>query len=152
VSAWQTVAQMKQAMPADNVGTGPVLELQLYGDRLWLQNSWHQAWSTRAPDPNTWIRYALDVTYSPDPDVGSVQVYVDLNGDGDALDSGEESPRLSLQTMLAETDGPNGTSDGLAPGDPIPDHLRLGIYHNPSIVCPPPDGCAVDVDNVQVVE
>ncbi len=151
VQAWQTVAQMKQAQPADNPGRGPVLELQLFGDQLRLQNSWQQAWSTDAPRRDTWIRYALDVVYSPDPAVGSVQVYVDLNGDGDALDAGERSPRLSLQTELVETDGPNGLSDGLAPGDAIPDHLRLGIYHNPSISCPPPGGCSVDVDNVQVV-
>ena len=52
--------------------------------------------------------------------------------------------------MLKETDGPNGTSDGYGPGDTIPDHLRAGIYHNPSISCPPPSGCSVDVDNVQV--
>jgi hypothetical protein len=151
VNAWQTIMQMKQAQPADNAGMGPVLELQLYGGKLRLQNSWHQMWTTNAPDSDKWIRYAMDVNYSTDPNVGSVQVYVDLNGDGDFLDSGEQSPLLHMQTLLVETDGPNGTSDGLAPGDAIPDHLRLGLYHNPSIACPPPSGCSVDVDNVQVV-
>ncbi len=150
-SLWQTVAQIKQTQPADNQGDGPVLELQLYANRLRLQNSWQRAWTTRAPRPDTWIRYALDVTYSPDPTVGSVKAYVDLNGDGDALDTGEQSRRLHVATQLAETDGPMGTADGFRPGDPIPNHLRLGLYHDTSIPCPPPSGCSVDVDNVQVV-
>ncbi len=148
---WQTVMQMKQAQPADNAGRGPVLELQLYNGRLELQNSWREAWSTSAPAEGTWIRYALDVVYSPDPAVGSVQVYVDLNGDGDAADEGEQSPKLNMATQLVESSGPNGASDGLAAGDAIPDHLRLGLYHSPEIACPPPGGCSVDVDNVQVV-
>jgi hypothetical protein len=152
VNAWQTIMQMKQAQPADNDGIGPVLELQLYGGKLHLQNSWHEVWSTPAPSSNKWIRYAMDVKYSTDPDVGSVQVSVDLNGDGDALDAGEQSPVMHMQTLLVETDGPNGTSDGLAPGDAIPDHLRVGLYHNPSIACPPPSGCSVDLDNVQVAD
>lgn len=147
---WQTIAQMKQAQPADNAGRGPVLELQLYNNQLKLQNSWQNAWTTAAPADEKWIRYALDVVYSPEPAVGSVQVYVDLNGDGDALDEGEQSPRIAMATQIVETAGPNGTSDGLATGDAIPDHLRLGLYHSPSISCPPPTGCSVDVDNVQV--
>jgi hypothetical protein len=53
--------------------------------------------------------------------------------------------------MITETAGVNGTADGLAPGDAIPDHLRLGLYMNPSIACVAPSGCSVDVDNVQVV-
>ena len=150
-AGWQAIAQLKQAQPADNGGGGPVLELQLHDNRLWIVNDWKAVWSTRAPAPNTWIRYALDVTYSPDPALGSLRLYVDLNGDGDALDAGEASRRFELPTQLIETDGPNGGADGLLPGDPIPDHLRLGIYHDPSIGCPAPTGCAVEVDNVQVV-
>jgi hypothetical protein len=150
IQAWQTVMQMKQAQPSDNGGGGPVIEIQIYGGRLHLINRWHEIWSTPAPVSDKWIRYALDVNYSPDPEAGSMQLYVDLNGDGDATDAGEQSPQFHVATMLTETNGPNGTSDGYAPGDTIPDHLRVGIYHNPSIPCPPPSGCSVDVDNVQV--
>ena len=151
INTWQTVMQMKQTQPADNAGQGPVLELQIYGGRLRLFNSWTQRWSTPAPELDTWIRYALDVKYSTKRSRGSVRVTVDLNGDGDTRDAGEESPRMHMRTLLRETDGPNGTGDGLAPGDPIPDHLRLGIYHDPSISCPAPVGCPIDIDNVQVV-
>jgi polysaccharide lyase-like protein len=150
-AAWQAIAQMKQAQPADGGGGAPVLELELYAGRLRLDNRWRQRWTTPAPAKGVWIRYALDVVYSTDPSLGSVKVYVDRNGDGDALDSGEQSPRLNMRTSLVEIDGPNGTSDGLSPGDTIPDHLRLGIYHNSSISCRAPTGCSVDVDNVQVV-
>jgi hypothetical protein len=150
VNAWQTVAQMKQAQPYDNPTMAPILELQISRGKLILQSNWHEMWTTPAPVNNKWIRYAMDVKYSTDPDVGSVQVYADLNGDGDALDAGEQSPVMHMQTLLVETDGSKGTTDGYGPGDPIPDHLRLGIYHNPSIACPPPGGCSVDLDNVQV--
>jgi hypothetical protein len=38
----------------------------------------------------------------------------------------------------------------LVTGQPNPDVLLLGLYHDPSIACPPPSGCSVDIDNVQV--
>jgi hypothetical protein len=151
VDAWQTVMQMKQTQPADNPGRGPILELQIYDHQLHLATSWHEIWTTRAPAADRWIRYAVAAHYSADPGVGSVKIYVDLNGDGDFLDPGEQSPRFHITTLLTETLGLNGTADGLAPGDAIPDHLRLGLYMNPSIPCLPPDGCSVDIDNVQVL-
>ena len=151
VDAWQTVMQMKQAEPADSAGYGPVLELQIYRNRLRLFDSWTERWTTAAPPTQTWIRYAVDVVYSNDPGVGAVQVYVDLNGDGDAVDRGERSPRMNMATLVTETSGPSGLNDGLAPGDQVPSHLRLGLYHDTPIPCPPSDGCVVDVDNVQVV-
>ena len=46
---------------------------------------------------------------------------------------------------------PGGEPDGLKPGQPIPSHLRAGIYHDPLIPCPSPTGCSVDIDNVQVI-
>ena len=42
--------------------------------------------------------------------------------------------------------------DGIAPGKSIPSHLRVGIYHDPAIALPTPSTCAVDVDNVQIVD
>jgi hypothetical protein len=146
---WQTVMQMKQTQPYNNPRTdGPVIELQLYGNQLHFQNHWNQLWTAPAPASNTWIRYAVDVVYSTSPDVGSVQINVDLNGDGDFLDANEQSPVMHLATLDPEVGGGDGLKDGAA----IPDHLRLGLYHDPAIPCPPPQGCSVDVDNVQVVD
>jgi hypothetical protein len=146
---WQTIMQMKQTQPYTNPrADGPVIELQLYGNQLRFQNHWRQMWTAPAPASDTWIRYAVNVVYSTDPALGSVQINVDLNGDGDTLDANEQSPVIHLATLDAEA-GAGG--NGLQPGDPIPDHLRIGLYHDPAIPCPPPTGCSVDVDNVQVV-
>ena len=83
------------------------------------------------------------------PAGGAITVYVDLNGDGDALDGGEQSSTFSTYTLKLETSG--GAGDGLAVGDSVPSLLRAGIYHSPAIPCPPPAGCASQVDNVQIV-
>jgi hypothetical protein len=147
---WQTVMQMKQAQPSDGGGGGPILEMQARQGRWVILNNWHELWSFPA-QKNTWTRFAWDVYYSQDPSKGWIQVSADLNGDGDFNDPGERSPVIHTATLKTEIEGPNGTSDGLAPGDPIPSHLRAGIYHNPSIPCPAPTGCSVEVDNVQVL-
>ncbi|MGH2980504.1 MAG: hypothetical protein ACRDKV_00480, partial [Solirubrobacterales bacterium] len=97
-----------------------------------------------------WTRFAFDVLYSQDPDRGRLQVSVDLNGDGDFDDRGERTLVIRTNTLKAETTGDG--DDGLAPGDPIPSHLRAGVYHNPLIPCPPPRGCSIGIDNVQVLE
>jgi hypothetical protein len=94
------------------------------------------------------------VVYSPDPAVGSVSVAADLNGDGDMGDGGERSPVIHLPTLRSEAGAENldPDIDGLAIGDPIPSHLRAGIYHDPAYNCPAPTGCSVDIDNVQIVK
>ncbi len=149
-SAWQTVMQMKQAQPSDAGGGGPILEMQAREGRWIVINAWHDLWSFPA-QAGKWTRFAWDVYYNQDPTKGWLQVSADLNGDGDFNDSGERSPILHAATLKTETEGPNGTSDGLAPGDPIPSHLRAGIYHSSSASCPAPGGCSVNLDNVQVV-
>ena len=149
-SNWQTVMQMKQAQPADGGGDAPQLEMQAREGKWFVIDSWHTLWTFPAK-AGKWTRFAWDVYYSQDPSQGWLQVSVDLNGDGDFEDPGERSPVLHAATLKTEIDGPNGTSDGLAPGDPIPSHLRVGIYHDSTISCPAPVGCSTEVDNVQVV-
>jgi hypothetical protein len=139
--AWQVILQMKQTEPFTESDPLPALSLQLFGNRLRLYNFGTRRWVVPAPKHNVWIRYALDVVYSADPAIGSVKVYVDRNGDGDWLDKGEQSPLMHMATLA--TDAATGSS--------VQDHLRIGIYHDPNIACPPPLGCSVDVDNVQVV-
>lgn len=155
-SDWQTVMQMKQAQPADNGGGTPVLALKASGGSWSLVQSTspgssdesRQLWSAPAATAS-WTRFVFDVTYSRDPGTGAVTVYADLNGDGDALDEGEQSATFSTYTLKLETSG--GNDDGLAVGDSVPSLLRTGIYHSPAIPCPPPAGCASQVDNVQIV-
>ena len=91
---------MKQSEPADGPGFDtPVLALHAYDHRWWLYHSGagdsrasgpEQIWSAPART-RMWTRFAFDVNYSVDPRLGSVRVYVDTNGDGDALDRGERS-------------------------------------------------------------
>lgn len=157
---WQSVGQMKQAQPADNGGGTPALALQVYEGKWQL----HQSTSTgpssvtrpiwTAPaTKGSWTRIAWDVTYSQDPSKGKIQMFVDLNGDGDANDGGERSPVLNTYTLKRETatnSGDGVTDDGVAEGQSIPSHLRLGIYHDDRISCPPPGGCSAEYDDVQV--
>lgn len=157
---WQSVMQMKQAHPADNGGGTPALALNVY-DGMWQL---HQSTSTGPSGVTTaiwtapattgsWTRIAWDVTYSRDPSKGWIQMFIDLNGDGDALDANERSPVMSTYTLKRETatDPSDGlTDDGVAEGESIPSHLRIGIYHDDRISCPPPGGCYADYDDIQV--
>ncbi len=157
-TSWQVVMQMKQTQPSANGGGTPVLSLEAKGGRWRLLQSTsngpsgdtRELWTAPAAR-GVWTRFAFDVTYSQDPARGSVQVDVDLNGDGDASDSAERSPAIGTYTLKRETEGGCAT-DGIAPGESIPSHLRVGIYHHPAIACPPPTGCAVEIDNVQIVD
>jgi hypothetical protein len=152
---WQNVMQMKQTQAADNGGGTPVLSLKAE-DGEWLL--FHSdpgptevdepLWSTPARK-GIWTRFAFDVVYSQDPSSGSVTVYADLNADGDFDDEGERSPAFETNTLKTETGGTN--EDGIEEGEPIPSHLRAGIYHDPEVDCPGPRGCSVDIDNVQVL-
>jgi hypothetical protein len=148
---WQTVMQMKQAQPSDDDGSGPALEMEARSNHWVVVNSWDTVWEFPARR-SLWTRFAWDVYYSQDAAQGWIQVSADLNGDGDFADAGERSPTIRGATLKTEVEGPSGSAGGLNPGDPIPSHLRIGIYHDPEISCAAPVECSVDVDNVQVVE
>ncbi|MBA3619015.1 MAG: heparin lyase I family protein [Acidothermales bacterium] len=154
---WQVVAQMKQANPSDlaESGTGygysPVLAMIADHGRWAVENNWNRIWEAPARK-GTWVRFAYDVRYSPDPERGWIRVYADLNGDGDALDPYEAQPTIrtdTLKTEIADPAGEDTDTDGIAAGEAIPAHLRVGLYHDPNISCEP--SCRVRVDSVQVV-
>ena len=154
----QVVMQMKQTQPSANGGGTPVISLSARRGQWQLHRSSsvgpssgsEQLWTAPAQTGH-WARFSFDVNYSQDPSLGSIKVYVDLNGDGDSADPGEQSPTIQTYTLKRETEGGVAT-DGIAPGESIPAHLRIGPYHDASIACPPPVGCGMDLDNVQVVD
>jgi Polysaccharide lyase len=154
---WQLVMQMKQTQPSDNDGS-PVLALEANADRWTLVHSASvdkssdtvDLWSAPAA-PDMWTRFAFDVVYSQDTGRGRVKVYADLNGDGDALDPGEQSPEISTYTLKRESAATtNPDNDPIPQGASIPSHLRIGIYHHEPIACPAPAGCSIDFDDVKV--
>ena len=152
---WQGGVQLKQAQPADNGGGTPALSLKAFDGRWILFHSDPgytevdlPVWSAPA-SAGRWTRFALDVVFSPDPDRGRVVVLADLNGDGDFDDADERSEELRLSTLKLE--GPGDDEDGYGEGEPLVSHLRAGLYHDPVIRCPAPGGCAIELDNVQVV-
>lgn len=145
-SDWRTVMQMKQTQPYNNGTPAPILELQLRSGVWMMVNNWNEVWTAPA-SPGAWTRFAFDITYSASPAVGTIKVYVDLNGDGDFGDPNEQSPVIHGATLQTET-SPGGISP-YSVGQSIPDHLRTGIYENPNYSCP--SGCSMDVDNVQVL-
>jgi len=136
---WQVVMQMKQTGPASNSGGTPVLALEAREGKWVLTQSdspgpssnTHVLWSTPAT-LDTWTDVRLDVTYSPDPTQGRVQITV----------GGVASPTFTTFTQKYET-SPAG--QGLSAGGAIPSHLRMGIYHDPSL-----PGTSVDFADVRV--
>jgi hypothetical protein len=147
---WQTVMQMKQTQPSHSVNPAVALEMEARQDHWVIANDWHTVWEFPA-SANQWTRFAWDVYYSKEPEKGWLQVSADLNGDGDFNDPGERSPLIRAATLQTEAAGSFNATDGIAAGEAIPSHLRMGIYHDPSIPCPAPSGCSIGVDNVQVL-
>jgi hypothetical protein len=161
----QGLLQMKQGQPSDNGGHSPILTWNMRDGEWRLigqtspgdgeQSTGEVMWRTPAI-AGVWARVAFDVTYSQHTDRGRIKVYIDANGDGDALDPGEQSPEIATHTLKYETPDPAGQendSDGLAPGESIPSHLRVGLYQDEAYDCSiyPGSACGVAVDNVAVV-
>ena len=138
-NSWQVVTQMKQTGPSANSGGTPVLALEAREGRWVLTQSaspgassdGHELWSTPAT-LGAWTHISWDVTYSTDPSKGKVQLTV----------GSVQSPTFTTYTEKYEV---SPGSSALKPGDPIPSHLRMGIYHSPSL-----PGTHVDFTNVQV--
>ena len=150
---FQVVMQMKQTQPAANGDGTPVLSLEARDGRWILFQSasagpssdTRELWSAPA-ETGVWTRFEIEGSYSADPEQGSVRVRADLDEDGELeTDSGE----IAAYTLKRETGG-GEEDDGIAPGEAIPSHLRLGLYHDPKVPCPPPDGCSVEIDEVEI--
>jgi len=163
-NTFQGAIQMKQTQPSDVGDEAPPIAIGMYQGRWQLFHSDREQYQNHergtvywtAPlQSGLWTRFVFDVVYSGDPDKGRLKVYADLNADGDFTDEREQSPLLGddepFATLRSEVPEktPDPDVDGLDPGDPVPSHLRVGLYHSPEIDCPD-DVCRVQIDNVQV--
>ena len=151
---FQVVMQMKQSQPSANGDGTPVLSLEAReGHWVLFQSAssgpssdTREFWSAPA-ETGVWTRFEIEGTYSADPEQGSVRVRADLDGDGELeTDSGE----IAGYTLKRETEG-GEEGDGIEPGEAIPSHLRIGLYHDPKVPCPAPKGCSVEFDDVEIV-
>lgn len=136
---WQVVMQMKQTDPATNADGTPVIALQATDGQYLLKQS-----SSSGPSEDTrilwrtpaqlgvWTHIVVDAIYSTDPAAGRFAIAI-----GPA-----RSPELRTYTLKSEVSPPG---PDLHVGDPIPSHLRLGIYHDP-----PMPGTSVDIARVQI--
>ena len=90
--------------------------------------SWGQDFSSD-PSLGSWHLFTLHCRWSPDPEVGFVELHGDL---GDGRGWRTLVPRVQVATMkLDDVDGS---------GDPIPVHARMGIYRDEDV----PGGTHVD--------
>lgn len=159
---WQTVLQMKHANPSQPTFGGHEISVPAIGleARSVEGRPVFRVYSNEANpdfDPVTfaarklhWIRFVFDVFYSSDPERGWLQVSADLDGDGDLGDPGEVAPKRRAATLVEQDPDAEPIFGAPPRGQTLAAHLRIGLYHDPQISCPPA-GCSVDVDNVQVV-
>ena len=120
-SRWNVISQWKQL---GSMGP-PVLSMEVTDGRFHLVNNpaagvpccRSPRWSGPA-SPERWVDFTLHVKFSPDPAVGFVELYGDLDGGGKRL----LLPRTSTHTM--KRDGS---------GRAVPSHSRIGIYRDPAI-------------------
>ena len=136
---WQVVMQMKETDPATNTDGTPVIALQATQGEWQLKQSLSPGpsddtrvlWRTPAT-VGIWTHIVVDATYSSDPSKGLFQITI----------GGARSPVLHTYTLKHETSPPG---PGLHSGEPIPSHLRLGIYHDPAL-----PGTSLDIAQVQI--
>jgi hypothetical protein len=136
---WQVVMQMKQTDPATNADGTPVIALQATEGQWLLKQSTSAGpaedtrilWRTPAK-VGVWTHIVVDATYSTDPAAGRFAITI----------GGASSPVLHTYNLKYEVSPPGPQ---LSPGDPIPSHLRLGVYHDP-----PMPGTSVDIAQVQI--
>ncbi len=136
---WQVVMQMKQSEPASNADGTPIIALQaIEGDWILKQSlssglseDTRYLWQTPAT-VGPWTPISVDATYSTDPTKGKIQITI----------AGVQSPVFNTYTLKREI---RPAGPGLAVGDSIPSHLRMGIYHDPIM-----PGTHVDFSQVQV--
>jgi hypothetical protein len=142
-NSWQVVMQMKQTGPSTGSGGSPVLALEARQNQFQVSSYGTDATPNLPRFPATlgvWHHFEWDVTYSANPLIGSVKLTMDGVASGTTYTQTlkpEESPGV----VDSRPDCPP-----IQPGEPIPSHLRLGIYHDPAL-----PGTHVDIANVKTI-
>lgn len=117
---WNNIFQLK------GIGDGgPPVNMAVRNGQLILMNSPHSSstccerflWSGPA-SRNQWVKFTLHVKFSPNPDIGFVELYGDLDGTGQRL----LMSKKNVFTM--KRDGSGRT---------LPSHSRIGLYRNSKI-------------------
>jgi hypothetical protein len=118
---WNIFMQLKQL---GGLGT-PVISMEAREGKFFLMGSNNRRVSndtiprwTAPARRDRWVQFTLHVKFSPDPDVGFLELYGDLDGGGVRL----LMPKLHTYTMKLD-------SVGVA----VRSHTRIGIYRDPQI-------------------
>jgi Polysaccharide lyase len=141
---WQVIGQMKQAGPNATTACCPAIAIEARQNQIQLQQfgtdepGTVQGPRVAAPPLGQWFTVSIEAYYSKDPTLGWVEMSVNA----------QTTSRVYMQTLA--TQGNTTTQSGwgdppLNPGDPIPSHLRVGLYHDPSL-----PGSHVDIGDVTV--
>jgi hypothetical protein len=118
---WNVIFQEKQL---GSMGT-PALSMEVQNGRFILMNADSngvsggtvQKWSGPAVR-NQWVKFTVHTKFSPDPSVGTVELFGDLDGQGEKL----LLPEIHTHTMKRD-------DAGVA----VPSQARIGMYRNPRI-------------------
>jgi hypothetical protein len=120
-SRWNVIHQLKQI---GSMGT-PALSMEVKNGKFYLMNSSNNGDSssttTRWSGPaqrNRWVKFNLHVKFSPNSDVGFVELYGDLDGSGEKL----LMEKTRTHTMKRDSSG-----------NAVPSHSRIGMYRDPSV-------------------
>jgi Polysaccharide lyase len=121
LKTWNVIMQLKQLHA---FGT-PVVSMEVRDGKFVLMNSDTNGtssgcnWWWEGPAiKNRWVKFSLRVKFSPDANVGFIELYGDLDGTGVK----QLMQRTYMHTMKI---------DGA--GQTVPSHSRIGLYRNPAV-------------------
>jgi polysaccharide lyase-like protein len=138
---WQVIAQMKQSGPSVASGGYPVPSFEAREGQIQVQHNGTDATPGLPRLPITagiWTPIKIEATYSQDPAKGSVQLSV-----GNQTSAVAHFPTLKPEHAPP---GDGGTLDpNLRPGESIPSHLRMGVYHDAAL-----RGTYIDIAGIRV--
>ena len=118
---WNVFFQLKQL---GSMGT-PAVSMEVVKGQFVLNNSDNNTISgttvkkwTGPASRNRWVQFTMHTKFSPDENVGYVELFGDLDGGGQKL----LMPKTHMHTMKQD-----------AAGVPVLSHARIGMYRDPSI-------------------